>query len=81
MFYDSFYYLYHHKLEMLDKNPLYRNKDTGIFNPIYQALSAEVYLSEDDVYIPFMKHNTGLLTYGIGNPYQADYYSLADYYM
>ena len=66
---------------MLDKIPEYRKKNNGIFNSIYQALSAELYLPEQGIIVPFMKHNTGLLTYGIANPGHKDYNSLADYYI
>ncbi|HKL47602.1 MAG TPA: hypothetical protein VJ878_02945, partial [Candidatus Izemoplasmatales bacterium] len=80
-YYDPFYFLYHYQLEMLDTIPLYHQKNTGHFNNIYQALSAELYLPEEDKIVPFMKHNTGKLTYGIGNPNMDGYNSLADYYI
>jgi hypothetical protein len=80
-YYDPFYFLYHEKLEMLDKIPSYRQKNSGIFNPIYQALSAELYLPEDDMIVPFQKHRTGPLTYGNGNPSHEDYHSLSDYFI
>ncbi|QWC00694.1 family 2 glycosyl transferase [Mycoplasmatota bacterium] len=80
-YYDKFYYLYHETLELLEKNPSYTNKNTGIFNSIYQALSAELHLPETNTIIPFMKHNTGLLTHGNGHPMDETYNSLSDYYM
>ncbi len=80
-YYDPFYFLYNEKLEMLDKNPIYRTKNTGIFNSIYQALSASLHLPEEDIDIPFSKHNTGILTHGNANPYAEEYNSLADYYI
>jgi hypothetical protein len=80
-YYDKFYYLFHEKLEMLEKNPFYRMENSGIFNSIYQALSAELYLPEENITIPFMKHNTGLLAHGNGNPMDDTYYSLSDYYI
>ena len=80
-YYDPFYFMYHEKLGMLDKIPEYRNKNTGKFNSIYQALSSQLYLPEDDEYVSFMKHKTGLLTYGIGNPESPYYNSLADYFI
>lgn len=80
-YYDRFYYMYHESLNMLDTVPGYREKNSGIFNSIYQALSASLYLPEEGRTIPFIKHNTGLLTYGNANPYLEDYNSLADYYI
>lgn len=80
-YYDPFYYLYHEELNLLEKNPEYREKNTGVFNSIYQALSASLFLPEENTQIDFLKHNTGRLTHGNANPNSADYNSLADYYM
>lgn len=80
-YYDPFYFLYHEKLNMLETNPLYRTQNSGIFNSIYQALSAALYLPEEDVNLDFSKHNTGLLIHGNANPNSDEYNSLADYFI
>jgi len=80
-YYDPFYFLYHEQLNLLPKNPLYKQKNTGLFVDMYQALSAEIYLPENDEIIPFSKHLTGKLIHGIANPSHKDYHSLADFYI
>ncbi len=80
-YYDSFYYMYHETLGMLETKPEYREKNTGIFNSIYQALSSELHLPEEDRTIPFSKHNTGVLLHGNANPKDESYNSLNDYYV
>lgn len=80
-YYDPFYFMYHELLNLLPPNPLYRTKNTGLFVSMYQALSAEIYLPQDDLIIPFSKHETGVLIYGNANPDHPDYHSLADFYV
>ncbi len=79
-YYDPFYYLYGEVLGNIPTHSSYRNKDTGIFNRMYQALSSEIYLPEEDRHIPFSKHETGQLTFGNANPAHVGYHSLSDYY-
>jgi hypothetical protein len=79
-YYDPFYYLYHELLNLMPLNPLYNQKNSGLFVSMYQALSAEIYLPEDNRTIPFSKHHTGKLIYGNANPNHPDYYSLADFF-
>ncbi len=79
-YYDSFYYQYHEQSNALPTNEAYRENDSGHFNMIYQALSNELYLPEENRTIPFSKHPTGILTHGNGNPDAESYNSLADFH-
>ena len=79
-YYDSFYYLYSEASTFLPKNPNFTQKNSGIFNEMLLALSAEIYLPEDDVTLPFRTFNTGNLTYGNANPESSSYNSLSDFY-
>ena len=80
-YYDPFYFLYHELLELLPKDEQFRQKNTGVFVDMYQALSAEIYLPQDELTIPFSQHHTGKLTYGMANPRHEAYHSLADFYV
>ena len=80
-YYDPFYFLFHELLEMLPTDERFRQKNTGLFVNMYQALSAELFLPQDEVTIPFSKHHTGVLTYGNANPNHESYHSLADFYV
>lgn len=79
-YYDPFYYLYHETLNILPQKQTYRQKNTGMFVDMYQALSNELYLPQTGATVPFSKHLTGKLTYGIANPSHESYQSLADFY-
>jgi len=79
-YYDSFYYLYGDQLNLIDRNPDFTVINSGIFNQMHLALSAELYLPQDDITIPFSSYETGLLRYGNANPSHSDYDSLADFY-
>ena len=79
VYYDSFYYLYAEKLNMIAKDPAYLKKDTGMFNPLYLCLSREIYLPQDKKPVPFMKYETGVLKMGDANPAHQNYNSLADF--
>ncbi len=79
--YDAFYYQYGEQLKMIPTHPEYHSKDSGLFNPMYQCLSREMILPEDQRIIPFTKHETGKLTFGDANPTHKAYNSLADFYI
>lgn len=79
-YYDSFYYIYR-SLNMLEANKAYETKNSGIFNPMYLALNRSLFLPEDKRELPLSKYETGKLTYGIGNPKDKKYNSLADFYV
>lgn len=78
-YYDSFYYLYGHKLKMIPKIAEYTTKGSGIFNRMYHNLSREFILPDDGRVIPFSQYETGLLTYGNGNHASKDFNSLSDF--
>lgn len=78
-YYDSFYYLYGHKLKMIPEVAEYTTKDSGIFNRMYHNLSREFVLPDDGRIIPFTQYETGLLTYGNGNPKAKNFNSLSDF--
>jgi len=79
-YYDPFYYMYAEILNMIPKKESHKIKNSGMFISIYQALSAEIFLPEDQIIVPFSKHNTGKLIFGNGNPNHPDYHSLSDFY-
>lgn len=78
-YYDSFNYIYAEQHKMIESNPLYKVKNSGVFNPMYLCLNKGFTLPEDKVEIPFSKYETGALKYGIGNPKQEGYNSLTDF--
>lgn len=78
-YYDIFYYIYSNQLKMLNRNPDFERKDTGIFNPIYLCLNRELYLPQDKKTLPLQKYETGRLVMGDGNPDDSNYNSLTDY--
>ena len=78
-YYDSFYYLYAEKLQMIEKNDEYRKKGNGTFNPMYHCLSREIYFPEDKITVPFSKYETGKLVIGDANPDHKNYNSLTDF--
>lgn len=78
-YYDVFYYMYSKQLKMIDENPAYEKKNSGIFNPIYLCLNKSLYLPEDKTNIPLEKYETGKLVLGDGNPDHREYNSLTDY--
>jgi len=78
-YYDSFYYMYGEQLAMIEKQPQYGKKGSGLFNPMYHCLSREIYLPQDKKTVPFMQYETGLLRRGDANPSHEDYNSLTDF--
>lgn len=80
-YYDSHYFQYGKLLKMLPSDPLFENKDSGIYNPIKLALNKEITIPKTKQKIPFNDYETGILRHGNGNPDSDDYDSLADYYV
>ncbi|MGB7459253.1 MAG: family 2 glycosyl transferase [Carnobacterium jeotgali] len=78
-YYDSYYYQYGEILGMIKKEPKYRVKDSGLFNPMIHALSAELALPQTKETIPFASYETGKLVLGDGNPDHKSYNSLTDF--
>ena len=64
---------------MIKKEPKYRVKDSGLFNPMIHALSAELALPQTKETIPFASYETGKLVLGDGNPDHKSYNSLTDF--
>ena len=78
-YYDAFYYNYAEKGKSLDKKQSYRKKDNGIFNPMNLCISNEIFLPQENKYIPFHSYETGILQYGDANPAHETYNSLTDF--
>lgn len=77
-YYDSFQYMYGEKLRMIQTNPSYSVKNSGVFSPMYLCLSKTFVLPQDNTTIPFNQYETGLLTYGNSNPEDENFNSLSD---
>jgi len=80
-YYDLHYYQYGKVLHMIPENPLFENKDSGLYNPIKLGLNKEITIPKTKQTIPFNDYETGILRLGNGNPESKDYDSLADYYV
>lgn len=78
-YYDSFYFLYGEKLNMIDRNEEFSKKGTGIFNPMYHCLSKEIFLPQEEITVPFSQYETGALSLGNANPSHKDFNSLTDF--
>lgn len=77
-YYDGFYYLYGEQLEMIPAADYASERDNGRFHPIRLALNHELHLPDRDEVIPFDGYETGRLRFGIGDPDDPAYDSLAD---
>ncbi|MGF7058965.1 hypothetical protein [Brassicibacter mesophilus] len=80
-YYDTFYYQYAEKLNMIPKNDYASKKDNGIYHKIELALNKGLFIPNKSQYIPFEKYETGRLMMGIGDPDSNEYNSLADFYV
>lgn len=78
-YYDSFYYLYGYKLKMIPQNPLFTQKNTGLFNNMNLVLNKELYLPQEKRVLPFSFYETGLLRFGNANPKSSDFNSMSDF--
>ena len=78
-YYDSFYYLYNIKLNMIPADTNYDIKNNGTFSPMYLCIRRSTAFVYNNVQVPFQKVETGKLTYGNGNPSSSDYNSLSDF--
>ncbi|ANU26961.1 hypothetical protein [Planococcus versutus] len=74
--YDTFYYDYHKRLEMI---PAEKNIEST-FHPIRLALNKEFVRPDTGEKLPFSSYETGIFQFGIANPEHQDYNSLNDYY-
>lgn len=78
-YYDSYYYQYAEQLELIEKQPDYTVKNSGLFNPMHHALSSKLTLPQTKDVIPFSNYETGALVLGDGNPEHEEYNSLTDF--
>jgi len=79
-YYDNYYFRYAVQTSLIDKNPSFHHKNTGIFNPIRLSLNKSYVVPPLNTVVPFAGYETGLLQYGIGNPDNPDFNSLSDFY-
>lgn len=79
-YYDVFQYQYAVQTTLVDPIDHQTEKNSGVFVPIYAALSRALVLPETGESIPFSKFDAGRLTYGISDPSSPSYNSLADFY-
>lgn len=79
-YYDNYYFRYAVQTNLIDKEPAFQTKNSGIFNPIRLCLSKKLVVPLQNTVIPFSGYETGLLKYGIANPDSPDFNSLSDFY-
>lgn len=79
-YYDNYYFRYGIQTNLIKTEPLFKNKNSGIFNPIMLCLNKKLVVPGKNTVIPFTGYETGLLKYGIANPSSSDFNSLSDFY-
>lgn len=80
-YYDVWYRQYSRILDILPRNMLFEQKNTGVFNPINLILSKSLFLPLTETYIPQRSYETGVLRHGCSDPESPDFDSLADYFI
>jgi hypothetical protein len=78
--YDSFFYDYAGRLDMIDYTENDMENKHNTFHPIRLALNKELTRPDTGETFPFEDYETGELRFGVGDPQDPDYDSLADYY-
>ena len=78
-YYDPFYYQYGEDLNLIAKEKDASEKDSQVFHPIRLALNKQLTIPSQNRTLPFESYETGLLTYGNGNPQSEKYNSLSDF--
>ncbi len=78
-YYDIFQYQYSVITSLLDPIEHQGEKNSGVFVPIYAALSRAIELPESGRVVPFSRFDAGKLTYGVSDPDSPDYNSLSDF--
>lgn len=78
-YYDVFQYQYSMQTTLVEPIEHQGKKNSGVFVPIYAALSRTLVLPDTGESIPFSKFDAGHLTYGNANPDSPTYNSLADF--
>ena len=79
-YYDVFQYQYSVQNALVDPIAHQTEKNSGAFVPLYAAMNRALVLPESGTVIPFSKFDAGELTYGISDPAQESFDSLADFY-
>lgn len=77
---DLFYYTYAHEKGVFETDSSLEQQKSGIYNPIRQFISNEIVLPLTGEVIKPQYVESGLLTYGITDPNNPNYNSLADFY-
>lgn len=77
-YYDTYYYLYAHMLNMVKREPYANQKNNGVFHPIRLALNKELTIPSTNTLVPFEGYETGVLKFGNGNPDHKQFNSLTD---
>ena len=83
-YYDTYYYMYANKLNMIETKEYANRKENGVFHPIRLTLNKELTITEIDgktTSIPFESYDTGVLRSGNSNPNDASFDSLTDFHM
>ena len=78
-YYDAFYYQYAEDLGLIEEKNYASKKDNDVFHPIRLALNKQLTIPSTRETFPFDDYETGILTYGNGNPESEDYNSLSDF--
>lgn len=79
-YYDPFYYLYGEQYKMIPAISDVRTKNSGRFTPINMCYNYEMVIPDSKKVVSFKSYETGKLLYGISNPANKEYQSLADFY-
>ncbi|CEG29750.1 hypothetical protein [Bacillus sp. B-jedd] len=77
-YYDPFYYYYGYMLKMIAEKPYAQDKVNGVFHPVKLALNKKRVHPITKEVLPFEDIETGVLTYGTGNPKDKNFNSLTD---
>ncbi|WHY01926.1 hypothetical protein [Neobacillus sp. DY30] len=77
-YYDTYYYLYAHMLNMEKREPYPNQKNNGVFHPIRLALNKELTIPSTNILVPFEGYETGVLQFGNANPEHEQFNSLTD---
>ena len=80
-YYDSFYYQYAKNLGLIEEKSYADKKDNDVFHPIRLALNKQLTIPSTNQTLPFDDYETGMLTYGNGDPESDDYISLSDFFV
>ena len=78
-YYDSFYYQYAKGLGLIEEKSYANKKNNDVFHPIRLALNKQLTIPSTNETLPFDDYETGVLTYGNGNPDSDHYNSLSDF--